>query len=397
LTAGCNRPAESIQQPAAQSAAAAPSVRIVRPERKTVRHPIEQPGFNIEAFQETPLYARITGYVRKWKVDIGDRVHKDDILAELYVPEMDVELAQKEAAVRQAGAQIEQARAAVATAKAQVERTKSQYERLAKVGQSGVLDRDSVDEIRLTYEASKAGLEKANADVTAAEANLEVAKANRDYAKTMLQYAFIRAPYDGIVTRRNANAGDFVQPAATGAKGQPLFVVSQLDPVRVFVNIPGADANRIKDGDPVSLRLQGAGGEPLQGKITRNARALDAMSRTLRTEMDLPNSDGKLMPGMYVQATIVVQHANAWTLPVAAVLTEGDQAVCYLAENGRVVRTPLQVGLRGGGLVEVVKKQVKAPSPGAEDHWVDFTGEEEVAVGGAGSLADGQALPAVGK
>ena len=141
-----------------------------------------------------------------------------------------------------------------------MERAKSQYERLAKVGQNGVLDRESVDETRLGYEAAQAGLEKAKADVAAAEAQLDVAQANRDYARTMLEYAQIRAPYDGVVTQRNVNTGDFVQPAGTGAKGQPLFVVNQIDPVRVFVNVPGAEAMWVRNGDPVSLLLQGAGG-----------------------------------------------------------------------------------------------------------------------------------------
>src|SRR5262245_58991688 len=123
VLAGCHRPAavapQASQQPAPQTEA---SVRVVKPERKAVRQPIEQPGFNIEAFQETPLYARITGYVRKGNVDIGDRVHKDDILAELAVPEMEVELGQKEAAIRQSEAQVGQARAAVQTARAQLDR-----------------------------------------------------------------------------------------------------------------------------------------------------------------------------------------------------------------------------------------------------------------------------------
>jgi RND family efflux transporter MFP subunit len=369
-------------------------VRIVRPERKTVRRPIEQPGFNIEAFQETPLFARITGYVRKWNVDIGDRVRKDDVLVELAVPEMEVDLQQKEAAVRQAAAQIGQAKAALLTALAQQERAKSQYERLAKAGQSGVLDRDSVEETRFGYEAAKAGLEKARADVAAAEARREVTEADRDYAKTMLSYTRIRAPYDGVVTRRNANTGDFVQPAGTGAKGQPLYVVSQLDPVRVFVNVPGADAGRVRDGDPVSLRLQGAGGEAFEGKVTRNARSLDPQSRTLRTEIDLPNSGGKLLPGMYVQATITVQHPDAWTLPAAAVVTEGDQTFCYRVVDGKAVRTPLQVGLRGAGLVEVLKKQEPAPAPGEEGRWAEITGVEEVVAGGAAATSDGQTVRA---
>jgi multidrug efflux pump subunit AcrA (membrane-fusion protein) len=397
VTAGCQRPVAAPVAaggpPAAEAATGGPpvatAVRVVRPERKTVRRPIEQPGFNIEAFQETPLYAKISGYVRKWNVDIGDRVKADQVLAELDVPEMEVDVKQKDAAVRQAAAQVQQAKAAVLTAEALLARAKSQYERLSKAGRGGVIGGEDVEETRLGYESAQAGLEKARADVAAAEAQAEVARAARDYAQTMLRYAQVRAPYDGVVTQRNINTGDFILPAGTGARGLPLYVVNQTDPVRVFVNVPGADAGWVRDGDPVSLRLQGAGGELVQGKVTRNARSLDPRARTLRTEIDIPNPEGKLLPGMYVQASITVQHPNAWTLPAAAVVTEGDQTSCYRVVDGKAVRTPLQVGLRGGGLVEVLKKQVKSPSPGEEGRWQDITGDEEV-VGDPAGLSDGQ-------
>ena len=205
----------------------------------------------------------------------------------------------------------------------------------------------------------------------------------------MLQYTQIPAPYDGVATQRNVNERAFVQPAGIGAKGQPLFVVSQFDPVRVFVHVPGADAPWIKDGDPVTLRLQGAGGEVFQGKVTRNARSLNPQTRTLRTEIDLPNAQGKLLPGMYGQATITVQHANVWTLPTAAVRTEGDQAFCYRVESGKAARLPLQVGLRGGGLVEVLKKQSQAAA-GEAGRWEQLTGTEEIVVSDLASLSEGQ-------
>ena len=399
LTAGCQRPSASATPaaaggpPAAGAATGEPSaaaVRIVRPERKTVRHPIEQPGFNVEAFQETPLYAKITGYVRKWDVDIGDRVKKDQVLAELDVPEMVADVRQKEAAVKQASAQVQQANAAVVSARAQVARNKSQYERLSQSGRTGTISQEAVEETRLGYEAAQAALETANANVAAAEAQKGVAEASLDYAQIMLKYAQIRAPYDGVVTQRSINTGDFILPAGTGAKGLPLYTVDQIDPVRVFVNVPGADAPWIKDGDPVSLRLQGAGGELYQGKLTRNARSLDPQARTLRTEIDIPNPEGKLLPGMYVQATIGVEHRNAWTLPAAAVVTEGDRTFCCRVVDGKAVRTPLQVGLSGGGLVEVLKKQVKSPSPGEEGRWEDLTGDEEVVAGDPAALSDGQ-------
>ncbi len=387
---------KSAQTPSAETpAATAPlTVRVVAPERKTVHHAIEQPGFNIEAFQETPLFAKVAGYVGKWTVDIGDPVHKNDVLAALYVPEMQVQVTQKEAALRQAAAQIEQAKATVLTAQAQVERLKTQYERLSRVGKGGMLDQDTVDEVRLGWKSAEANLAKAKADVVAAEAQLEVARADRDYAKTMLEYATIRAPYDGVVTRRNIVAGDFVQPAANGVKGQPLYIVNQIDPVRVFVNVPGAEARWISDGDPVSLQLQGAGGEIVRGKVTRNSRSLDPQSRTLRTEIDLPNPTGKLLPGMYVQATITVQHDNVWTLPTAAVVTEGDQTVGYRIEEGRTVRTPLQTGLRGDGLVEVSLKEERLSKSSDARHWLPLTGHEEFAISDAGTLTNDQPVRA---
>jgi RND family efflux transporter MFP subunit len=338
---------------------------------------IEQPGFNIEAFQETPIFARVTGYVEKWNADIGEQVTPKTILVELSVPDLKMELKQKEAAVAQAEAQVKQARAAIAAARAQVARTQSQYQRLSRVAQGGLVDRESVEEVRLGYEAAQAGMDRANADVTAAEAHVEVARANRDHARTMLDFARIPAPFDGVVTARNLSVGDLVQPGGT-VKGQPLYVVQQIDPVRVFVNVPGVDAAWIKNGDRVIFRVQGAGGEAYEGRVTRNARALNPQSRTLRTEIDVPNPKGTLLPGMYVQAAITVQHPNVWTLPAAAVRTEGDQTICFQVADGKEVRTPLQVGLRGDGQVEVLKKLARSAS--GEEKWEDITGEEEVAL-----------------
>ncbi len=171
--------------------------------------------------------------------------------------------------------------------------------------------------------------------------------------------------------------------------------MSQIDPVRVFVNIPGSDAPWIKDGDPVSLQVQGAGGEPLHGTVTRNARALDPRSRTLRTEIDLPNPQGKLLPGMYVQASLVVQHVNAWTVPEAAVLSEGNQSICYRVQNGKAIRTPLQIGLKGGGLVELLMLQKASESPPAEGRWIPISGDERIVVSSSAPLSNGQSVRAI--
>jgi len=392
---GCERPTTASPKGEAQPAAAAtPAVRTVKPERKSVRHRVEQPGFNIQAFQEAPLYVKIPGYIEKWNVDIGDRVKQGDILAVLYVPEVKVDVDRKQAALRQAAAQIEQSKASVLTAQAQVDRSKSQYERLSRVGRSGILDQENVDETRLNYAAAKAALAKAQADVQFAQAQHEVSKADLAYAKTMLDYATIRAPFDGVVTHRNINAGDFVQPAAGGTKARALFVVAQIDPVRVFINVPGADAPWIKDGDPVTLELEGAGGAIIEAKVTRNARSLDPQNRTLNTEIDLPNPRGNLLPGMYAQARIIVERKDVWTLPESALITEADQTICYRVEDGKALKTPVQLGLKGNGRVEILKKQTPASLSGGELQWIPITGEEEIVAGNVASLANGQSVQA---
>jgi RND family efflux transporter MFP subunit len=393
LAAGCTQhPAASSDQPAKMTAAEPPAVKVVHPEKKDVRRLIERPGYNIEAYERTPLYAKLPGYVRKWNVDMGDTVHKDDVLAELWIPEMEVEVKQKEAAVGQAASEIKQAEATVLRARFELERAKGQYERLARVGRSGVLGKDEVEEYLLGYQASQAALAKAEADVDVTKARLEVAKADLEHVQTLLQYTQVRAPFDGVITgRRTINTGDFVQPASA-SKGESLFVVERIKPVRVFINIQELEAGWVRDGDVALIRVQGFPGQPFKGTVTRTSKSLHPQNRTLRTEIDLPNTDGKLLPGMFVNATIIAEHKNVWALPATAVVTQGEQSFCYRVENGKAVRTPVQVGLRGCELVEVVKKQTISAKPGVEGQWEDFSGDEVIVASDLAAVTNGQSV-----
>jgi RND family efflux transporter MFP subunit len=391
LVVGCDRPSPSPAEPA--SASQAPSVKVVHPERKTVRRLIERPGYNVEADEKTPLYAKLPGYVLRWNrsADLGAHVRKDDVLAELDIPEMDVELEQKKAGVEQARSEIKQAEAAVLRAQADEKRAKSQYERLSQVGSSsgGLISKDQVEEYRLGYEAAQTATAKAVADKEVAEKRLKVAEANRAHVGALLQYKQIKAPYDGIITERNVNTRDLADPTAI-TKGKPLFVVEKINPVRVFINIPEMDAVWVRDGDTAFIRAQSLRGQQFQGTVTRSSGTLNPVNRTLRTEIDLPNDDGTLRPGMFVDATIVVEHKNVWSLPAAAVMTTPEgQTFCYRVEDGKAIRTPIQVGLRGDDLIEVLKKQTKSGEDGPRE---DFTGEEVIVGGDAASISDGQAV-----
>ncbi len=391
LLAGCQGASAPPSEGAADaSEAGPPKVTVTRPERTTVRLSIKRPGYNIEAYQRTSVYAKISGYVSKWHVDIGDSVRRGALLAELYVPEMVVDVQQKDAMARQAETEIRLARASVDRARAEFEFKKSQYERFNRLGQS-VLDKENIAEARFGFEAGQAMLVKAEADVDVAEARMEVARKMRDYAKELLKYAQIPAPFDGVVTERDINDGDFVQPAS-GKKGEPLFVIQQVDPVRVFVHVPETEAVWIRDGDAAVVRSQSRPDQEFQGKVTRTSRSLNPGTRTLKTEIDLPNPKGELLPGMYVDITVFAERKDVWALPSSSVVVEEEKRYCYRLENGKAVRTPLKIGLRGDKLVEVLKSQPPTPSGRTERAWEDFTGKEEIIRSGVTGLKDGQTV-----
>ncbi len=403
------------------------TVAVVSPTWTSLYWTIQQPA-SIEAFEETPILPKIAGYVESWNVDIGDHVRKGQLLAELWVPEVVAGLRQKEAAVVQAEAQIVQAREVLRTAEATVVRAEanrklaeasrlradadkarwqSQYERERKLlseqatstkqveiatnqlraaeasqGETSA----AVEAARATVAESKAQRDKAAADVRVAEANLQAARADRDQSAALRNYARIEAPFDGVVSQRHVSRGDFVQPPTTGSR-EPLYVIQRRDLMRIFIEVPEAEAVWVKEGDPVQVRIPVLNNQQFNGTVRRMAYALRRRSRTLLTEVDLPNPDDLLRPGTYAQASIQVKRDHVLTLPASAVATEGDvnegyQSYCFVLEKGKVRRVLVEVGSRASGQVEVLQKKV-------QDNWEDFTGEEQVVRGDLSSLSDG--------
>ncbi|WP_439630324.1 efflux RND transporter periplasmic adaptor subunit [Gemmata sp.] len=435
--------------PAAAPAATAPQIAVVKPERRAVKREVEQPGI-VHAFEETVLRARLTAYVgeiaedphkvarlktntpekQAWPphdrlIDIGSRVKKGDVLARLAVPELDQEVAQKLALVKQAEAEVVQAQKAleaaganvaavaalVAEADAGVDRTQAlaeswqkEVDRFAKLVTGGVGDLQTRDETLNQFKAAGAGLkgavarvasaraavkkaqadrDKAAADVTAAQAREEVARADAARVKALRGYASIVAPFDGVVTRRSVNTGDFV---AAGDRTE-LFCVARLDPVRVVVHVPEADAALVAVGQAVRLSLPTGKAAPGPGTVARVAWSLEPGSRTLRTEVDVPNPDEAVRPGMYVHAKLSAELPAAWSVPAAAIGKAGDEPVMYLVQGGKAVRVRVEL-LRGDAQFTQVKRY---KLPGAGD-WTEVTGAEAVA-SPAAALADGQSVP----
>jgi RND family efflux transporter MFP subunit len=429
--AGCSTAPSGPPSETLHEAAAPTQIATVRPQRGVIHREVSQPG-SIEAFEETPLFAKVAGYVEKWNVDRGDRVKKGQVLAELWVPELEEELQQKEALIEQAEAQLTQAREAATAAEAayksaasQVEvaeanrqillarqkRTEMQYQRLQRVGGS-VLDREQVEEAQLSYETAKAGVKEAEAriqaaqavrdeskakwskavsDVRAAEAARKVAQKNRDYVKAQVQYTHIPAPYDGMVTQRNVNRRDFVQTAAAG-KDRPLYVISRTDLMRIIVQVPESEADWIEKGTAARLRVPALRGPAITDRVARSSWSLESGTRTLRAEIDLRNPDGRLRPGMYVYATLSSEQSAGLTLPRSAVRTEGEvtrgyQSYCYQVEDGVARRLAVELGPGDEQHVEVLAKR-----PRGGGTWQPFTGAEEI-VRDASAVREGQAVP----
>jgi RND family efflux transporter MFP subunit len=236
---------------------------------------------------------------------------------------------------------------------------------------------------------SAAQRDKAAADVKVAESKLRVAMADRGRTAAILDYATVRSPYTGVVTKRWVDTGAFLQPAASGA-GQTLFQVVQTDPVRIFVDVPESAAAAVVPGMQARIRVQALAEQDVVGRVTRTSWALDTQARTLHTQIDLPNGDGKLRPGMYATARLVVEHRDLLTLPAAAVQTLDDQPFVMRVEDGKALRTPIRVGVRQGTRVQVLKKQTRPAPHGEPIPWEDFSGSEEIVAANPGAFGDGQ-------
>jgi RND family efflux transporter MFP subunit len=397
LASGCNGPSEAAAPNTESSNASAPLDRVQV--GHVTRVPFElvtsQPG-RVMAFEETPLFAKVTGYVQHVLVDIGDVVQKDQTLIELWIPEFDDQKLTREAEVLQAAAVVTQAESAIQGAKAQVasaeakirqaeagvaravaeeNRWKSEYERIRELGEKGSVTTKLVDEtlnqlraaeaarlevaanvetVQAELKVAQARVAQAQADLKAAQASQAVAEANLRQSETMIGYTKIKAPFDGVITARSVDTGHYVHPAS-GGSDQPLMVVARSDQVRIFVDVPEMEAPLVDIGDSATIRVQSLQNREFTAQVRRTSWALDTTNRSLRTEINMKNDEGLLRSGMYARVSIVLEYRdNVPMLPITAIVRDGDSAFCYCVRDEKVVRTPLQLGMRSGNSVEIL-------------------------------------------
>lgn len=394
---GCNQTTSTPLATATESTHSVMRVTPIKPVRKTLVRVTEQPG-QIEAFEETAIHAKLAGFVKKVHVDIGDKVagplrvssdqpeQPGQILAELEMPELDAELKQKQALVAQAAAEVTQseagikvaksartsaeaqvaeARASVERAEAMHERWKSEFERVRELVEKKAVTQKVADETEQQFKAadaarreiaakiksaqaklieSDANIEKAEADLVSAQSKHKVAQADEQKSLALLSYATLRAPFDGIVTERHLDTGHLVQPS--GTSGKPLFVVVRADTVRIFLDVPEADAASVTAGSPAKIKVAAMSATPFEGQVARTSWTLQSASRTLRTQIDIPNPDGKLRPGMYATAEIqVARRPDVLSLPKSAIgKSEAGSFALGIVEN-KIVKLPIKTGI----------------------------------------------------
>jgi multidrug efflux pump subunit AcrA (membrane-fusion protein) len=266
---------------------------------------------SIQAFFVTDLYAKDSGYVSQVNNDIGDHVRKGQVLAVIENPELKAQFDRVQAGVEQARAALEVAKRRLAGMEADLALQQVTLKRQKELFAGKAATAQTLDEARAKEGVSSATVETGKAKIASAEADLQAAKAEAERLRALLQYDNIIAPFDGIVTRRIVNPGDLVQTATATRPTAPLFTCQKIDVVRVFAEVPEANAAGIRVGWPAEVRLFGPGGQAVSGSVTRISNALDPTTRTMRVEIDLPNPDETLLPGMYAQVTL-------WAPPKAA-------------------------------------------------------------------------------
>jgi len=328
-----------------------PTVAVIYPQSEKPDEDLVLPG-SMQAYEESPIYARTNGYLVRWYKDIGSRVQKGELLAKIDTPEVDQELNQTRAARLQILAQMD----------------------LAKISA------DRWENLRKTDSVSAQEADQYESGYKQSQANLAAADANVRRLEQLEGFKDVFAPFSGVLTRRNVDPGALINAGAgvgAGAAGRELFDLARVDPLRVYTSVPQAYAPFIKVGARTAVTLQEFPGEKVFGKVVRTAEAIDPATRTLLTEVDVPNKDGRLLPGSFGEVHFAVgSGVNKVTIPVNAMLfrAEGPR-VAVVGSNGKVRLRPINIGRDYGATLEILG----GVSP-----------SDQVVINPADSLEDGQ-------
>jgi RND family efflux transporter MFP subunit len=338
------------------NAAEIPSAIVAPVTRGTITHTLNLAG-QFQPYQVVDVHAKVSGYIRHIYVDIGDKVHQGEVLAVLEVPELDAQL--KGTVSELAGSKDEITRAEHEVARAQSEHTAlhADYTRLkqASAAQPGLIAEQELDNAQSKDLASEAQVDAAKAALSAAKQQSETAGANHERVSDLADYTRVTAPLNGVITWRYADTGALIQAGTTSdVQSLPLVKLSQSDLLRLRLPVPEDAVEYIHDGADVNVQVD-ALHRSFAGKVVRFTRNVSLDTRTMETEIDVPNKDLSLTPGMYANTTLELERkVNVLTIPVQAVLRNGDQSSVLVLDSQNHVHTrKVTLGLQGSTLVEI--------------------------------------------
>jgi RND family efflux transporter MFP subunit len=330
--------AHSLKRGAEAAYSAAPPVDVVTARPASIGQDLTLPG-QTSAWFETTIYARVSGYVTKWMVDIGDHVKKGQVLATIETPELDAELSA-------AKAQLKTSEAQVVARRAEAEFSKTTNERW-RDSPKGVVSEQERESKKADYESSIGRLYAANAQVAMDKSKVEQYRA-------LAQFKQVVAPFDGTITERKIDIGNLVT-AGSGPSTTPLYRMAQTDPLRVFVDVPQSAAMElVKSGVPANIRSTGSPTRVFLGTITRSSESINAQARTMRVEVDMPNANHELLPGAYVNVEFRLQPRGLVQVPAAALMFRPDGTqVARVGNDGKVFFQDVTIARDNGTLVEL--------------------------------------------
>ena len=311
-----------------------PTVAVATAQRDDKPVTVSLPGQTL-AFDSASLYPRSTGYIAERRVDIGDRVHKGDLLLRIAAPDTDAQLAQAEAMVGQLQAAALQAQFNLKQAEANRHLADITSARSATLAKDGWTPAQTADNDNANKNVQKQTASSAQAGIAVAEANLHAQQASVDRLRALVGFERVTAPFDGVITGRNINVGDLVQADSTSG-GAPMFTMVSDDVLRADVYVPQSEAVGVTNGIAAAVTLPELPGRVFRAEISRSAVAVANDSRSMLTEIDIPNHDHVLRAGLYINIAFKVPRPHpVVTLPDAAVIFNGDGLQVATVEDGR--------------------------------------------------------------
>jgi RND family efflux transporter MFP subunit len=312
-----------------------------------------------QPYQEVELHAKVSGYIRRINVDIGDRVKSGQVIATLEVPELNAQVAASQAGIRRSQSEITRAQNEVTLAEANHAAFHAAFTRLSEASKRrpGLVAEQELDDSRAKDQDAEAKINVAKSALEAAKEQLSISKADNQRVQSLEDYSVVTAPFTGVVTMRYADVGSLIQAGtASNTQSMPVVKVAQSDLLRLRMPVPEEDVPFIKVGGDVQIKLQ-ATGNIIPGKIIRFTRELTASTRTMLAEVDVPNPDLALSTGMTAETTIVLQaRKNVLTIPAGAVVKgAGQPYVLVVDTDNKVQKEPVTLGIQGSDRVEIAR------------------------------------------